>query len=422
MARKLPTRIGNYDLLELLGRGGMGEVYLADQPQLDRKVVLKALRRDATDDPSRLVRFQREAQAAAAILHQNVVAVHDFFSWRNEHYIVQEYVEGEDLGSVIRREGRLPWRIASLIALGITRGLEEIHARGIVHRDLKPANILVGRDGDVKVADFGIALDATGPALTMTGHAMGSPPYMSPEQMMGDTVDARTDIFNLGVIVYEMIAGDVPFAAHDPEEGIGLLQRVKRGDYVPLHRTDARAPRWLRKLVERCLHAKAKRRPGDVAELRREFEKRVGSPSPTDAREDIADHLWDPIMLAAEAEETVQIGPDELQALLRRNVRRIPWWRHALGSAALLSLLLGAAWYFQPQFTAAATELSWRGGQKAVSLRQVIGVFQAAERRFGASPEPEPAPIHTTGGPLLDWTEQVLAQADSNCFDEGVGR
>ena len=384
MSRKLPSRVGNYDVFELLGRGGMGEVYLAEQPELARTVVLKALRRDGDEDPSRAIRFRREAQAAAMIQHQNVVAVHDFFSWRNEHYIVQEYVRGEDLGSVIRHEGTIPWRIAALVALGMIRGLEEIHAREIVHRDLKPPNVLIGRDGEVKIADFGIAFDSSAPALTMTGHAIGSPPYMSPEQMQGETVDSRTDLFSLGVILYEMITGDVPFAAHDPENGIGLLQRVKKGRYTPLGKASPRTPRWLRKMVANCLQSKARKRPRDVVKLRRELEQRLGSPSPADARDDIADHLWDPIMMAAEAEETIAIGDQEIESLHRRGRTRVPWWRHALDVAALMTVLAGGIWLFRPEISA-----TWNHIGAGVGMRgQEIGRSLAGRGLEGLSGQP----------------------------------
>jgi eukaryotic-like serine/threonine-protein kinase len=366
--RKLPTRVGNYNVFELLGRGGMGEVYLAEQPELDRNVVLKALRRDGDEDPSRANRFRREAQVAAMIQHQNVVAVHDFFSWRNEHYIVQEYVMGEDLGSVIHREGTLPWRIAALIALAMTRGLEEIHAREVVHRDLKPTNVLIGRDGEVKIADFGIAFDLTAPALTMTGHAIGSPPYMSPEQMQGDTVDSRTDLFNLGVILYEMITGDVPFPAHDPDNGIGLLQRVKKGRYTPIGKAAPATPRWLRTMVEHCLRSKVRKRPSDTVKLRRELERRLGSPSPADARDDIADHLWDPILMAAEAKETVSIGDEEFESLVRVGRRPVSGWRHAMDVAALVLVTLGGLWLFGPELS---TEWNRLGAQVGIRGQEI---------------------------------------------------
>lgn len=368
MTRKLPSQVGNYEVFELLGRGGMGEVYLARQPELAREVVLKVLRRDHDDDPARADRFRREAQTAAMIHHQNVVSVHDFLSWRREYFIVQEFVKGEDLGTVIRREGSLPWRIAALIALGMMRGLEEIHAREIVHRDLKPANVLIGHDGEVKIADFGIAFDLSGPALTRTGHSIGSPPYMSPEQMQGDTVDSRTDLFNLGVILYEMITGDVPFAAHDPVGGIGLLPRVKMGRYEPLAKTAPGSPRWLRKMVENCLKPKARKRPHDVVELRRELERKLKSPSPADAREHIADHLWDPVLLAAESNETIVIGDAEMESLSRLGRRGVPWWRHVVDVAALAAVLVAGYWIFDAEISSAGSELGSRVGQQGLGI------------------------------------------------------
>lgn len=377
MSRKLPTRIGNYEAFELLGRGGMGEVYLARQPELAREVVLKALRRDHDDDPARVDRFRREAQTAAMIHHQNVVAVHDFLSWRRELYIVQEYVKGEDLGTVILREGRLPWRIAALVALGMMRGLEEIHAREIVHRDLKPSNVLIGHDGEVKIADFGIAFDMTGPALTRTGHSIGSPPYMSPEQMQGETVDSRTDLFNLGVILYEMLSGDVPFAAHDPDEGIGLLQRMKLGRFEPLSRAAPDTPRWLRQMVESCLRSKARKRPSDVVGLRRELERRLKSPSPADAREHIADHLWDPVLLAAESEETRLIGEEEMAHLSRPSHPPGSWWHYGLDLVVLVALAALGAWLLAEPVADTGHRLGLRFGGRAQAIGEYVGALHS---------------------------------------------
>ncbi|MEN8184327.1 MAG: serine/threonine-protein kinase, partial [Myxococcota bacterium] len=141
-------KISSYEIEDEIAQGGMGVVYLARQPALDRKVVLKALRRDLAEDPIHDERFSREAQATAGVHHQNVVTVYDCFSWRGERFIAQEFVDGKDLCSVLAKVKRIPPRIAGLIALQVSRGLEEIHARGIVHRDLKPANILIGKGGE----------------------------------------------------------------------------------------------------------------------------------------------------------------------------------------------------------------------------------------------------------------------------------
>jgi serine/threonine-protein kinase len=150
--------LGNFVVEDEIGSGGMGVVLLARQTSLDRPAVLKRIRRDLGSYPQLSERFQREARAAAQIHHQNVVAVYDCFSWRSDQYIAQEYVDGVDLSTAISRSGPLPWRVAGLIALEVARGLDEIHGIGTVHRDLKPANILLGRRGEVKIADFGLAL------------------------------------------------------------------------------------------------------------------------------------------------------------------------------------------------------------------------------------------------------------------------
>ena len=162
MTTAVGKTLGNFVVEGEVGRGGMGVVLRARQESLDRPVVLKQVRRDLLEFPELLERFQREARAAGAVHHQNVVAVYDCFSWRGNHYIAQEFVDGVDLSSALSITGAMPWRIAALIGLQVARRLEEIHSLGTVHRDLKPANILLGRRGEVKIADFGLALEARG--------------------------------------------------------------------------------------------------------------------------------------------------------------------------------------------------------------------------------------------------------------------
>ncbi len=278
-------RIASFEIEEELGHGGMGVVYLARQPALERRVVLKTLRRELSEDPVLGERFTREAQAAARVHHQNVVCVYDCFVWRGERYIAQEYVDGCDLGRLLERTGRLEPQVAAHVALELARGLEEIHAQGLVHRDLKPTNVLLGRAGEVKVADFGIVLPLRGPALTATGHAMGTPPYMSPEQLLGERVDARSDLFSLGVLLYELLAGAVPFEVGDPETGDALLRRIQARRYPRLRRGE---PRWLARLIDRLLQPKPRRRPASATEVRRTLEGRLGSPTPAGCRESIA--------------------------------------------------------------------------------------------------------------------------------------
>jgi len=301
--------LGNFIVEREIGRGGMGVVLLARQQSLDRPAVLKQVRRDLDSMPDLQERFEREARAAASVHHQNVVAVYDLFRWRGSQYIAQEYVDGVDLSSALSRTGRLPWRIAALIALALARGLEEIHTHGTVHRDLKPANILLGRRGQVKIADFGLALDATGSNLTQPGVMIGSPPYMPPEQMLGERVDARCDLFSLGVVLYEMLAGALPYPEPEGEETDSLLGRMQRERYLRLRKLAPDAPRFLARLVRRCLRAKARQRLSSTTQLRRALEKRLASTSPVDLQAELASWLWERQVFEQRANETVLLLP-----------------------------------------------------------------------------------------------------------------
>lgn len=283
-------KIGGYDIVSVLDEGGMGVVYLAEQPELERRVVIKGLRRDLVARRDSDQRFRREAETAARVSHQNVVTVYDCFVWRGQRYIIQEFVDGIDLRGAIHEVGKMSPRAAALAAVEVARGLEEIHSVGIVHRDLKPANVLLGRDGEVKLADFGIALEPGAERLTQTGHAVGTPAYMSPEQLLGETVDFRSDVYAFGVMLYEMLAGDVPFA-DDPDEGVPLVRRIQSSKYVPLRKCVRGTPRWLEKLVAACLMPKPIKRPESMAEVRRVLEERLGRLSPVETRAQLAHWL-----------------------------------------------------------------------------------------------------------------------------------
>ncbi len=324
--------LGNFVVEGELGQGGMGVVFHGRQTTLDRPVVLKRLRRDLTASQNLIARFRREARAAAAVHHQNVVAVYDCFSWRGEHYIAQEFVDGADLRAALSRSARVPPRIAGLIALEVVRGLEAIHARGLVHRDLKPANILVGRDGEVKIADFGIAFESTGKGLTRPGTMLGTPPYMPPEQMLGERVDPRGDLFSLGVVLYEILAGTLPYT--EPEEGAEetLLYQIHRQRYVPIRKRASGVPFHLRRIIRSCLRPKAKHRVASAATLRLGLERRLKSVSPADCRAEIAAWLWENGVFKVREGETIALpartGP-------RRARRALRWASAALALAAV---------------------------------------------------------------------------------------
>jgi eukaryotic-like serine/threonine-protein kinase len=206
-----------YRAIELLGSGGMAEVYLAHDAVLDRDVALKVLSRRYADDDEVIERFRSEARSAAALSHPNIVSIYDRGETEDgTYYIVMEYVAGGILSERILRVGPFPTPTAAAVAIQVAEALEEAHRRGIVHRDVKPQNILVTESGDVKVADFGIARAASSATLTRTGIVLGSVHYMSPEQALGLHVGPRSDLYSLGAVLYEMLTGEPPYDAENP--------------------------------------------------------------------------------------------------------------------------------------------------------------------------------------------------------------
>jgi serine/threonine-protein kinase len=216
------AQLGPYQVLAPLGIGGMGEVYRAKDSRLDREVAIKLLPEPFAKDPGRLARFKREVKAVAALSHPNILAIHDYGTEQGVCFAVMELLEGETLRQRLT-QAALPWRKAVQIGMAIADGLAAAHAKGIIHRDLKPENVFLTTDGRVKILDFGLARVeaqpsvsvATGPyqpAITEEGEVMGTVGYMSPEQVRGQVADARSDIFALGCVLYEMVSGQRPFA------------------------------------------------------------------------------------------------------------------------------------------------------------------------------------------------------------------
>ena len=210
---------GRYELHRRVGRGGMAEVYLARDRLLDRLVAIKILFPEFATDPSFVARFRREAQAAANLNHPNIVGVYDWGKERGTYYIVMEYVDGRSVSEILRSDGPIEPKRAAAIAADVAAALGFAHRKGVVHRDVKPGNVLITSAGEVKVADFGIARAMTSKGeedLTQTGSVMGTATYFSPEQAQGKAVDPRSDLYSLGVVLYEMVAGKPPFSGENP--------------------------------------------------------------------------------------------------------------------------------------------------------------------------------------------------------------
>ncbi len=256
--------LGRYEILGELGRGGMGVVYRARHTQLGKTVALKILPQDLGQLPTALARFVREARAAASLNHPHIIQVFDVDRVGDVHFFAMEFIEGETLKQKLRAHGPLPPGEAIHIARQIADALTYAHAHGIVHRDLKPANIMFDARGQVKVTDFGLAAAAGGESLTVTGEILGTPQYMSPEQVMGKDVDARSDLFSLGLIFCEMLSG------HGPLDGLPLLSAmgklIHRGEELELD-LPAHLPASLRAIVARLARKEASQRYPSAADL-----------------------------------------------------------------------------------------------------------------------------------------------------------
>ncbi len=264
---------GRYELHRRLGRGGMAEVYLARDQMLDRPVAVKVLFPALATDAGFVERFRREAQSAANLQHPNVVSVFDWGEANGTYFIVMEYVEGHTLAEMLRDEGRLHPDRAAEITADIAAALGFAHRNGVVHRDVKPGNVLVTPDGQVKVADFGIARaisDTSDQNLTKTGSVMGTATYFSPEQARGAPVDPRSDIYSLGCVLYEMTTGHAPFSG---DSAVAIAYKHVQENPVPPRQIDPALPETLEAITLKCLAKNPANRYPSAQDLRSDLRR-----------------------------------------------------------------------------------------------------------------------------------------------------
>src|SRR5262249_51893447 len=274
------SRLGPYEIVSALGQGGMGEVYRARDPRLGREVAIKGLPADVANHPDRLSRSEREAKPVAALNHPNLVMLHSIEESGGVRFLTMELVDGQSLDHVVAPGGLPVARVVDL-SIAIAEALIAAHQKGIVHRDLKPANVMVSHDGRVKVLDFGLAkLNEPEPVgasmmptmdqpISAVGLVLGPVPYMSPEQLRGENVDARSDVFSLGVLMYELVTGKRPFGGGPSVE---ISSSILRDLPPPVSTVRANVPADLDRVITRCLEKDPERRTQTAKDVRNELE------------------------------------------------------------------------------------------------------------------------------------------------------
>jgi eukaryotic-like serine/threonine-protein kinase len=351
VSEERPKRVlaGRYEIDSLLGQGGMARVFKGADRVLDRTVAIKVLSPQFADDEQFVSRFRREAQAAAGLNHPNIVSVYDTGDQSDVHFIVMEYIEGRTLRDVIRGEGPLLPERAAEIGEAVARALSTAHQAGLVHRDIKPGNIMLTRDGEVKVMDFGIARTSTGDTLTQTAAVLGTASYLSPEQAQGHSVDARSDLYSLGCVLYEMLTGRAPFTGDSP---VAIAYKHVREDPLPPSHLNPDVPPTLDAVVLKCMAKNPANRYETAEELRADLERaRRGLPilaTPVMAGDATA-VVTGPVDTGETAVMT-GMPPDEEEGGRR-------WWLIAIGVILALAALGLAAFFLVRSLLPAPTEL-----------------------------------------------------------------
>lgn len=265
------STIGEYRLVQKLGEGGMGEVYQGVHSKIGRVVAVKILSQ-ASAGPEFVERFLNEARIQAGLQHNNIATLYDFLEYDGQPCIIMEYIEGQTLTDCIRSWGCLPLAEAIRYFQSIVEAIDYVHSKGIVHRDIKSTNVKITPNGQVKLLDFGIAKSGASPALTVTGSFIGTLQYLSPEQLTGGTSDPRSDIWALGVLLYEMATSHLPFEATTLGE---LCQKITTGNYVPPAQISGSVPREVQNIISRCLRTNPSDRYQSARELLQDVNRAV---------------------------------------------------------------------------------------------------------------------------------------------------
>ena len=372
MSLSVGTRLGRYEIRSLIGAGGMGEVYLATDTELDRTAAIKILPEELASDKDRLQRFVQEAKSASALNHPHIITIYEIGTYANSKFIATEYIDGDTLRK--RMNQGLKLFDALEIAAQVASALAAAHAAGIIHRDIKPENVMIRKDGYAKILDFGLAklteiasqgADTEAPTRAMVntgaGTVMGTASYMSPEQAKGVHVDARTDLWSLGVLLYEMTTGHLPFPGETPTETISLILQKEP---PPLARYADDIPEELDRIVEKALtkdlderYQSAKDMLIDLKHLKRKLEvnAEIDRTVPPEIRAAVSTHSHPGASTASGASQTVATGQRASSA--EYIVTGIKHHKKITAGALVAALAVAAlAFFYLPRRTPALTD------------------------------------------------------------------
>lgn len=402
---------GRYRVDATIGSGGMSTVYRAFDTKLERDVAVKVMHAQHLRDPAFLERFRREARAVAQISHQHVVSVIDAGEDDGHPYIVFEFIEGEDLKQHIRREGPLPVPEAVAYAIEVARALLAAHARKLVHRDVKPQNVLIDPDGHARVTDFGIArsLEAAEAGLTATGRVLGSTDYVSPEQALGRDVDGQTDIYSLGILLYEMLTGEVPFKA-DTQVGVAL-KHVREG-LPDVRRKRPEVSAALAATIERATAKECADRYADIGELLRDLE------------DDLAYEASRAGEVGEEATTVLRALPDDPYSgrTVPARIRR-PWLVPVTAVVvAVIVIGVAAVLATRTERGTGGGPVTSSGGLRAVSLtKNGVRDYDPVSDGGDGSEHPNTPGLVLDGNPQTAWTTETYTDSPAFANKKGVG-
>jgi serine/threonine-protein kinase len=398
---------GRYRLDAQIGAGGMSTVYLALDQTLERRVAIKLMHREIASDSDQLERFRREARAVAQLSHPHIVGVIDAGEDEGRPYIVFEYVEGETLKDRIRRMGRLPMDEAIAYAIEISRALGCAHSHHIVHRDVKPQNVLIDQEGSAKVTDFGIARTLDQDGLTADGRVLGTTDYVSPEQALGHDVNGQSDIYSLGVVLFEMLTGDVPFHG---ENQVSVAMKHVREDMPDLQSRRPEASATLASVLDRMTDKDLRRRYADVPSLVVDLEEALAIEAARSGRS------------TGEATAVLRTLPPEAR-------RRLPFrMRHHLPVLGIVLLLAAAAAtvaFLAKEGVDRTQRGTGQGPIEAPAGEKVVSVASASASDYDPLGDGEEHPERTSlvvdRDPGTTWITESYSSTLEGAGKEGVG-